>query len=191
MVKKSIVILALLMMALLIWGCGGSSNGDKKVAEWVGNWCSVQKNSKADLVSNIIMLNIKDEKNAHFTSWDLTGNKYSKNGDTMVKILWKYTEMDLTIESSGNILKFTAPEAKELGTILECKYDADKKQLVIKDSEHGGTFNRDDLNIEDVKSESITKFKDYLAKEGNNVDIEKDMSDSEYMQFVRKNTFGR
>ena len=28
------------------------------------------------------------------------------NGDTIVKILWKYTEMDLTIESSGNILKF-------------------------------------------------------------------------------------
>lgn len=185
------MILVLIMMALLIAGCGGSSNGDKKVAELVGNWCSVQKDSKGDLVSNIIILNIKDGKNAHFTSWDLTGNKFSKNDDTMVKILWKYTEMDLAIECSGNTLKFTTPEAKELGTILECKYDADKKQLVIKDSERSGTFTRDDLKIEDVKAENIAKFKDYLAKEGKNVDIEKDMSDSEYMQFVRKNTFGR
>lgn len=188
--KKGIAIL-LLMMTLIIWGCGGSSNGNKKVAEWVGDWCSVQKDSKANLVSNIIVLNIKDEKNAHFISWDLTGNKFSKNGNAMVKILWKYTEMDLAIEHSGNTLKFTAPEAKELGNILECKYNADKKQLEIKDSEHGGTFTRDDVKLEDVKSENIAKFKDYLAKEGNNVDIERDMSDSEYMEFVRKSTFGR
>jgi len=182
-----------LMLSLVILGCGGGSSktGQKEAAdnELQGVWYSIEKEKKSGVVSSINILEIKDLKSAHLTKWDLKGNTFSGANGTYTKLLWQSTDIDLAISKSGRTLTFTVPEVKEMGDILECTYDSDKAEL--KSKEGGNTFSKKELSVQKIKDDNIKMYQDFVAKQGINAEIENDMTNSEYMEYVKNNTFGQ
>lgn len=187
---KKITGIALLIITLLVVGCGSNTsstnNKDVKNNVLTGKWFSTKKDKQSNVISNIMILEIKDDKNAHLTTWELKGNTFPNIEGNKTKILWQSTDFDLSVESKGKDVVFSV---EEIGTVLECKHDKEKNQLIAKDDM--GIFTRDEIQIQEIKKENIDAYKDFALKKGVVVDIEKDMTSNEYMEYVRKNTFNK
>lgn len=189
--RKNITVLLAVIIATFAIGCGSSNSSNSKEAKadsLPGTWYAIEKDKNSDIVSGITILQINNSETAHLTSWNLKGNTFSGPNGKSTKILWQSTEFDLALSKSGNTLTFTVPNAKEMGTVLECKFDESKEQLRPKDGEN--FFTKKEISVQDIKEENIKAYQEFAAKQGIHVDIEKDMTNSEYMEFVKVNTFG-
>ncbi len=177
------------MIALLSVGCGNDSSTPKtKKGENIqGMWYSTEKDKNSGVISSINILDIKDSKSAHLTRWDLKGNTFSSNNGKYTKILWQSTDIDLSMSKSGNKLEFTVPDVNEMGTVLECEYDDDKQTLKSKDGDN--VFSSEEIPVQKIKEENIKAYQEFAAKQGMTVELEKDMTSGEYMEYVKKNSF--
>ncbi len=188
--RNIIGVFLVLTIAVFAIGCGNSTSSSSKEVKTdnlPGTWYALEKDKKSDIVSGITILQINDSKSGHLTSWNLKGNTFSSPNGKFTKILWQSTDFDLEISKSGNTLTFTVPNAKEMGTILECKYDDDKEQLTP--NEGNNVFTKTEISVQKLKDENIKAYQEFAAKQGINVEIERDMASSEYMEFVKVNTF--
>ena len=179
----------LLMIALLSIGCGGGSGTPKPEKEdsIQGMWYSTKKDKSSGVISSISLLEIKDSKSAHLTKWDLKGNTFSGSNGKYTKILWQSTDLDLAISKSGNKLEFTVPDVNEMGTVLECEYNSDKQTLKSKDGD--SVFSSKEIPVQKLKEENIKAYQEFAAKQGVTVELEKDMTSGEYLEYVKKNSF--
>ena len=193
--QRNIFGVLLLVVSILVVGCGGGSSSstskeaknDSKSDGWQGVWYAVNKDEKSGVVTNIMKLDIKDQKTAHLTNWDLKGNTFSSANGKRTLILWQSTDLDLAVSVSGNTLEFTVPDIKEMGTVLECNYDGSKGKLHAKENDI--SFSKDEVSVDDIKEKNIKSYQEFAAKQGITVEIERDMTDREYMEYVKENSF--
>ncbi len=189
--RNTVGFLLILTVAIFTIGCGSGSNSssskEAKPDSLPGTWYAVEKDKKSEIVSGITILKINDSKSAHLTSWNLKGNTFPGPNGKSTKILWVSTDFDLEVSQSGSTLKFIVPDAKEMGTVLECKYDEGKEQL--NSNEGDNVFTKKELSVQKIKEDNIKAYQEFAAKQGIDVEIERDMTNSEYMEFVKVNTF--